>query len=543
MPRVAKIGPYSEVADDAMADHFRDGAAAIRQPFCVYSADERLVAYNQAFADLHLRADGTCLLHPGIAFQDIMEWRQETGFFAAELNPHDPQTKIDEYKLRLGDVIYQLADGRWMVVDNTPLPDGRLACIWSDITAVKEAERQLWELTRTLHRSQDHLYCAQRVAHVGSIEFDLRTGQVIWTPEMYEIFGRDRDIPPPTRDEAPKLFHPEDRARYRAVMAAAERGEAAPAGEFRVLRPDGSTRWVHREADVIRDDAGEPWLRVGTYRDVTEIHEYQERQKALQAELLGRERLSAIGSVTERLARELRDPLSTITYSLFLIKGDAERQAPASVRALGRIERSAERCNQIISDLLEYSHSGLLRPRPHDLNDWLREVVAGFAIDPGVVLELDLQATCMVEIDPGRLRRALGHILENAVQAVTEAGTVGRSPLVTLRGRLGDTHAEIAIIDNGPGIPPEVLDRAFEPLLSTKRFGTGLGLTTARQIIEQHGGTIDLESRVGEGTSAVIRLPIAATRPSSKCPRSPVPRNSGRLSVTALPIDGGLLSA
>jgi signal transduction histidine kinase len=505
MPRVAKT---PEAPSAGMADHFRDGAAAIRQPFCVYGADERLVAYNQAFADLHLRLDGTCLLHPGIAFQDIMEWRKETGFFAA--NHHEKEEPAThEHKLRLGDVIYQLADGRWMVVDNTPLPDGRLACIWSDITAVKEAERQLWELTRTLHRSQDHLYCAQRVAHVGSIEFDLRTGQVIWTPEMYQIFGRDPNLPPPNRDEAPKLFHPEDRARYRTAIAA-EPGTPAPPAVYRVLRPDGQIRWVHREADVIRDDAGEPWLRVGTYRDVTEIHEYQERQKALQAELLGRERLSAIGSVTERLARELRDPLSTITYSLFLIKGDTDQRAPASDRALGRIERSAERCNQIISDLLEYSHSGLLRPRPHDLNDWLREVVAGFAIDPGVVLELDLQATCMVEIDPGRLRRALGQVLENAVQAAISVGDAERSPLVTLCSRLGDTHAEIAIIDNGPGIAPEALDRAFDPLFSTKRFGTGLGLTTARQIVEQHGGTIDLESRVGEGTSAVIRLPIAA---------------------------------
>jgi PAS domain-containing protein len=241
VPRANRTTAPAAAARDAMGDHFRDGAAMIRQPFCVYGADERLAAYNQAFADLHLRPDGACLLYPGIPFQEVMEWRRESGFFAGASHEDNLSTS-HEYKLRLGDVIYQLADGRWMFVDNTPLPDGRLACIWSDITAVKEAERQLWELTRSLHRSHDHLYAAQRVAHVGSIERDLRTGAVVWTPEMYQIFDRDPAQPPPTRDEAPKLFHPEDRARYRAVMAAADEGTPAPPAEFRVVRPDGRIR-------------------------------------------------------------------------------------------------------------------------------------------------------------------------------------------------------------------------------------------------------------------------------------------------------------
>jgi signal transduction histidine kinase len=508
------------VPDAAMADHFRDGAAAIRQPFCVYGADERLVAFNQAFADLHLLPGGGCLLYPGIAFRDIMEWRKQTGFFAADPHPHEHGT-AHEYKLRLGDVVYQLADGRWMFVDNTPLPDGRLACIWSDITAVKQAEHELREMTRVLHRSQEHLYRAQRVAHVGSIERNLRTGHVDWTPETYEIFDRDPAQPPPSRDEAPKLFHPEDRARYRAVMTAAERGEALPPEEFRVVRPDGGIRWLHHESGVVLGDDGKPLLRVGTFRDVTEIHEYQEKQTALQAELLAHERLTAIGSVTERLARELRDPLSTITYSLFLLKGDGGEHSSAADRALGRIERSAGRCNQIISDLLEFSHSGPLRCRPHDIDEWLRETVDGFAVDGEVELSVDLGAAATVEIDPGRLRRALGYIIENAVQAAVAAGAEGRAPAVVLKMRLADDHAEIAIIDNGSGIDEAVRARVFEPLYSTKRYGTGLGLTTARQIVEEHGGRIELLSCPGEGTTALIRLPLAiARRPACQAPPS-----------------------
>jgi signal transduction histidine kinase len=503
-----------------MGDHFRDGAAMIRQPFCVYDADERLVAYNQAFADLHLLPGGTCLLYPGIAFHEIMEWRQQTGFFADARRDEGLSTPHD-YKLRLGDVIYQLADGRWMFVDNTPLPDGRLACIWSDITAVKEAERQLWELTRSLHRSHDHLYTAQRVAHVGSIERDLRTGAVTWTPEMYQIFDRDPAQPPPTRDEAPKLFHPEDRARYRAVMTAADEGTPAPPAEFRVVRPDGGIRWVHHESDVVRDDDGKPWLRVGTFRDVTEIHEYQERQAALQQELLARERLSAMGSLTAKVARDLRDPLSTIKNSLFLARADAVTETPAGTRALDRIERSADRCNRIISDLIDYSHSNPLRRRPHVLDDWLRETAESLSAETRVTLKLDLRAPAFVELDPGRLRRALGNIVDNAAQALADAGNLGRAPRIVLRSRRNGSCAEIEITDNGPGIAPETLARAFEPLFSTRRYGSGLGLATARQIVEQHGGTIELASRAGKGTRARILLPIADSAASSGNARIP----------------------
>ena len=515
-----RIAAPRKAARRAMGDHFRDGAAMIRQPFCVYGTDQRLVAYNQAFASLHLRPDGTCLLYPGIAFQEIMEWRRETGFFADALR-QDDVTATHEYRLRLGDVIYQLADGRWMFVDNTPLPDGRLACIWSDITAVKEAERKLWELTRSLHRSQDHLYAAQRVAHVGSIERDLRTGSVTWTPEMYQIFDRDPAQPPPTREEAPKLFHPEDRARYRAMMAAAEEGVPAQPTEFRVVRPDGRIRWVHHESDVVRDDDGKPCLRVGTFRDVTEIHDYQERQAALQEELIARERLSAMGSVTAKVARDLRDPLSTIKNSLFLARGEAVTETPSMSRALDRIERSADRCNRIISDLIEYSHSSPLRRRVHALDDWLRETGESLSPEMPVTMRLDLRAAAFVELDPGRLRRAIGNILDNAAQALAESGKSARTARIVLRSRVRNGNAEIDIADNGPGIAPEILARTFEPLFSTRRYGTGLGLATTRQIVEQHGGTIELTSRVGKGTRARILLPLAKSISSSGNSRMP----------------------
>jgi len=276
-----QISSYSATVFDLsshlpMGHHFRDAVAAIRQPFVVYDAEERLAAFNAAFSDLHREPDGTRVLHPGMSFQDVMEWRLRTGFFAPDPEGagHLPAA---EYRLARGDVVYRLRDGRWMFVDNYSLPDGRLACTWSDITAVKQAERQLWELSESLRQSQDHLVRAQRIAQVGSIERDLRTDNLRWTAEMYQIFGRDPRLPPPTRAENLKLFHPDDRARFAEELRASEEGRTTAPAEFRIVRPDGSIRWIHHESEVFYDDAGKPSLRIATYKDVTEIHEYREQ--------------------------------------------------------------------------------------------------------------------------------------------------------------------------------------------------------------------------------------------------------------------------
>ncbi|HEV2188834.1 MAG TPA: HAMP domain-containing sensor histidine kinase [Stellaceae bacterium] len=216
-----------------------------------------------------------------------------------------------------------------------------------------------------------------------------------------------------------------------------------------------------------------------------------------------------MGSVTAKVARDLRDPLSTIKNSLFLARGEALTETPAVSRALDRIERSADRCNRIISDLIEYSHSSPLRRRVLALDDWLRETAESLGPEMPVIIKLDLRAAAFVELDPGRLRRAIGNILDNAAQALADVGKSTRTARILLRSRVRNGCAEIDIADNGPGIAREILARTFEPLFSTRRYGTGLGLPTARQIVEQHGGTIELTSGVGKGTRARILLPLA----------------------------------
>jgi signal transduction histidine kinase len=128
---------------------------------------------------------------------------------------------------------------------------------------------------------------------------------------------------------------------------------------------------------------------------------------------------------------------------------------------------------------------------------------------PGTAITIEAGAgETKVALDGDRLQRVIINLVENAVQALAEHRSV-TEPRVVLRTRTSSDALELQIEDNGPGIPADNLVKVFEPLFTTKRMGTGLGLPTVKQIVEQHGGTIALESTLGEFTRAVIRLPLA----------------------------------
>jgi signal transduction histidine kinase len=107
------------------------------------------------------------------------------------------------------------------------------------------------------------------------------------------------------------------------------------------------------------------------------------------------------------------------------------------------------------------------------------------------------------------MRRVIDNLIENAAQAIGEGGRGGRIEVST---RIAEGALELTIADNGPGVAPDILPRVFEPLYSTKSFGTGLGLPAVKQIIEQHGGEVRFDSALGKGTRVAIRLPGAEAR-------------------------------
>ena len=235
-----------------------------------------------------------------------------------------------------------------------------------------------------------------------------------------------------------------------------------------------------------------------------------ERARALaEAALLKQERLSVLGQMTATVAHELRNPLSAIRNTVYAIRAALDGKDLDLARPMERIERSILRCDHIITDLLDYSHVREVNRLPVRLDAWLAKTLEEQRPPADIVLVCRLAApTAVVALDSERFRRVIINLVENACQAIGQSEDALPQRTISV-ATLATSMAEIVIEDSGPGIDPAILPRIFEPLFSTKRFGTGLGLPTVRQIVEQHGGTIDITSERGCGTSVQIKLPLA----------------------------------
>jgi PAS domain S-box-containing protein len=232
--------------------------------------------------------------------------------------------------------------------------------------------------------------------------------------------------------------------------------------------------------------------------------------RRVQEELVRNERLSALGQFTATVAHELRNPLSAIRNTAFTIAEMARAHGLKLDRPISRMERSIRRCDGLIADLLEYTRMRELTRLRLPLEAWLAEVLDEQKLQGGIVLRRDFAAAGVeIAFDPERLRRVVINLMENAAQALGELPEGDGERVVTVSTRDCAGVVRIGIADNGPGIDPEILPRVFDPLFSTKSFGTGLGLPTVKQIVEQHGGAIEIASTVGRGTCALVTLPAS----------------------------------
>ncbi len=229
-----------------------------------------------------------------------------------------------------------------------------------------------------------------------------------------------------------------------------------------------------------------------------------------ETKLLKVERLAVLGQVTGAVAHELHAPLIAIRETLAALKEIVADSGSELEKPVARMERSIERCERMSSDLLEYTSARELQPTSVGFDQWLGEVIAKQHISGPVKLSTELRAgNAVASFDPDRIRRVLADLVENACQALGELPSYYEKRVVVRTG-VAPGMVVLTVADTGPGIPPENLERIFDPLFSTKSFGTGLGLPIVKQIVDQHGGTIRIDSEVAHGTRIRISLPLSA---------------------------------
>jgi signal transduction histidine kinase len=234
-------------------------------------------------------------------------------------------------------------------------------------------------------------------------------------------------------------------------------------------------------------------------------------KQRMESELIQSERLSAIGQVTATVAHELRNPLSAIRNSIYAFK--EMNKGLELQRPIERIERSVSRCDRIIGELLDYTRMRDLRRSNTWFDKWLAEVLDDQILPEGVTLVRNLAAPGQrISFDTDRMRQVVINLIENAAQAMTIAEDHSDEHRIVVTTAARPDSFELVIADNGCGIAADILPKVFEPLFSTKSFGTGLGLPMVKQAVEQHGGTVDMTSEFGKGTRVTIELPHRAAQ-------------------------------
>lgn len=260
-----------------------------------------------------------------------------------------------------------------------------------------------------------------------------------------------------------------------------------------------------------RQEQAEAGLMALTDELEARVQERSDQLEAAHEKLLRRERLAAIGQLTATVTHELRNPIGTLIASMYLLRDHLGNAGPDAAGILDRMQRSVDRCNHIVTELLDFSRARELTLLPVAVDALIRNTLAELQRPPWLTFTFhgglgDLR----VPLDADHLRRALINLHDNAVQALEarherEADREARLEVTTA---VVDDAVECRVVDNGPGMSEEVREQAFEPLFSTKQAGVGLGLPIVRQAVEQHGGTITLQSTPGEGTTFTIRLPL-----------------------------------
>jgi two-component system NtrC family sensor kinase len=235
-----------------------------------------------------------------------------------------------------------------------------------------------------------------------------------------------------------------------------------------------------------------------------------EREKALertQEKLIESERTAIVGQFASKIVHDLRNPLNVFQLNLQLLRSRA-KDDELLLRPLDRLDHAAARAGAMVADLLDLARLGTPKPAPTPIRPLLERVKEDVACPDEVQVEIDCRPDLPILLaDVEQIRRALWHLMTNALWALGEAGGT-----IRLAAQVEGDLAFLSVTDTGCGIPKEEISRIFQPFYALRPRGNGLGLTVCRNIVENHAGTIAVDSRVNHGSTITIRLPLAGCR-------------------------------
>ena len=399
-----------------------------------------------------------------------------------------------------------------------------------DITERKrQAELQFEQATR--------LRLAVSAANLGTWDWDLRTKRVIWSPDTERMFG----LEPGTFDGKLETYmgflYPEDRERVGIIIRHAIQtpGETGTDYDLRILRPDGTTRWIVARGAVVRDAQGKPVRMLGTVMDVTHQRLVEEERVRMERKLQESQKLESLGILAGGIAHDFNNLLTGILGNASFARLDIPANSPAQ-RSLEQVELAAQRAAELCKQMLAYSGKGRFIVQQIDLSAVVRETtdLLQVSISKNAAIKYALAADLpAISADATQIRQIIMNLVINASEAIGEkSGVISIATGVMQADRAYLTEAHLSpnipegeyvfleVSDNGVGMSSETRARIFDPFFTTKFTGRGLGLAAVLGIVRGHSGALKVYSEVDRGTTFKLLLP-RAEGPADSAPEKP----------------------
>ncbi|MBF0560602.1 MAG: PAS domain S-box protein [Alphaproteobacteria bacterium] len=485
----------------------RDAIESIQGGLALWDVNDRLVLCNNQYCEPYGDRSDTII---GTCFEDALRIRMSQNHYQVDGDPEAwIAARIDSHHRAEGSFEQHLTDGRVMLINERRTRDGGIVSIRTDITSIKKAEAALRRSEKLMRIILDNspavIFLKDREGKYLLIN---RKYETLFHVSMDEIVGKtDYDL-------FPKELADHFRADDRSVL---DDNRSLQTDEI-VPMDNGSHITFMTIKFPFHDETGQPQAVAGIATDITE-------RKKTEAELLRASRMEAIGQLASGVAHDFNNLLTVIKGNLELLDDFTNNENESEINdILGDAMLAVGQGVHLTRGLLAFARQEPLPSQPIDVNSQILRMstLVQRALRESIYLSLDLQVNLPhAQCDDAHFGTSILNLALNARDAMVTGGTLTiRTREITIPPEQGVTeegvtdlapghYVAIAVEDTGCGIAPEIRDRVFDPLFTTKRKGTGLGLRMVSQFTSRSGGATRLSSEVDHGTTVTLLLPVA----------------------------------
>lgn len=513
-------GPPQLVTQAAYFDQLLE---QVPEGIVLLDADDRVVRINAEFTRLFGYApnEATGQLLDDLVRPEALD--APASSTTVRIRPSQARVSFDAaYRARQGNLIHVSVLGAPVDIASAGVKG---LVIYRDITDRMRAERVRQETdearaAEARRKSEVFFSEGQRLSHTGSWAYIVATNELIWSEEHCRLLGYDPATTRPTLDLFWQRVHPEDLPGMQQDFERAVQQKRGVDREFRVVLPDGSTKYLHGMDQAVVDETGRLIEFVGTTMDVSDRKQAEAALDAARADLARVTRTTTMGELAASIAHEVNQPLAAVVANANACHRWLAREVPDVPQARAaaqRVIKDGKRAGDVIAGIRSLFKKSPMELGPVDMARVIREVLD--AVRPELVRQRILVRVSLpgdlppVQGDGVQLQQVVVNLITNAIQAMSGVPDRARELVIgTSRGDLaGAPGVLVTVQDTGVGFEPEQEGKLFEAFYTTKPDGLGMGLGISRSIIEALGGRLWASHGTGRGATFQFVLPVSSS--------------------------------